>query len=81
MVLEQTTEWSDMIARQRLEEHELTKVHVAQQKELLRRLMEEAQAVQVRELELRQDRYDMALVGIGCNFTINALSDFVLGSL
>ena len=57
LVAEQTKEWSDMVARQLGEEHEINKEHVLQQRELLKKLMEEAQVLQNKELELRQDKY------------------------
>ena len=57
MVAEQTTEWSAMAQRQLTEEHELTKLHVSQQTELLQRLMESVQAKQMRDLDVRQERY------------------------
>ena len=56
LVADQTKEWSDMVARQMTEEHELKKSHVTQQSELLKRLMEEAQVLQLKELDARQDR-------------------------
>ena len=56
LVAEQTKEWSDMVARQMTEEHELRKGHVSQQSELLKTLMDVAQAGQLKELEARQDR-------------------------
>ena len=52
----QTKEWSDLVARQMTEEHEIRKTHVLQQTELLKKLIEDAQAVQLKEMELRQER-------------------------
>ena len=45
-----------MVARQMEEEHDLRKVHVIQQTELLKKLMEEAQVLQLKELDVRQER-------------------------
>lgn len=53
---EQTREWSDMVVRQVTEEHGLRKEHVLQQCDLLKRLNEEAQQEQLKDLEARQDR-------------------------
>lgn len=57
LVGEQTTTWSAMVARQLLEEHTLLKSHIEQQHELLTRLMQEFRDVQIKELEVRHDRY------------------------
>ena len=56
LVKEQTKEWSDLVARQMTEEHECRKSHVTQQTDLLRKLMEEVQATQLKDMELRQER-------------------------
>ena len=53
---DQTLEWSDMIGKQMTEEHALLKGKVSQQSELLKTLLETAQAAQRRELEMRNER-------------------------
>lgn len=45
-----------MITRHISEEHELRKNHIIEQCDALRKLMEEAQQGQVKELEARQER-------------------------
>lgn len=57
LVIDQTREWSEMVARQMVEEHEMRKSHVIQQSDLLKKLMEDAQLLQIKELEVRQERY------------------------
>jgi phosphatidylinositol phospholipase C, beta len=56
LVADQTKEWTDMVMRQMAEEHEMLKAHVGQLTELLRELMEDAQDLQMKELELRQEK-------------------------
>ncbi len=57
LVEEQTKEWSEMVARQMTEEHDMKKAHLLQQTEILKGLIDTVQAAQVKELEARQDRY------------------------
>lgn len=45
-----------MVMRQMADEHEMLKGHVLQLTELLRELMEDAQDLQLKELELRQEK-------------------------
>ena len=47
-----------MVMRQMDEEHELLKTHISQLSDLLKELMEDAQDLQLKELELRQEKYD-----------------------
>ena len=61
LVADQTKEWTDMVMRQMAEEHEMLKAHVGQLTELLRELMEDAQDLQMKELELRQEKYVLAM--------------------
>jgi phosphatidylinositol phospholipase C beta len=56
LVAEQTEEWSKLVSRQLNEEHEVRKEHAVQQGELLKKLLEEAQIFQLKDLEQRQDR-------------------------
>ena len=54
---DQTKEWTEMVMRQMAEEHEQLKTHVSQLAELLKELLEDAQDLQMKELELRQEKY------------------------
>jgi len=56
VVAEQTKEWTDMVMRQMADEHELLKTHITQLSDLLKELMEDAQDLQMKELELRQEK-------------------------
>jgi len=56
-VADQTKEWTDMVMRQMAEEHEMLKSHICQLSDLLKELMEDAQDLQLKELELRQEKY------------------------
>jgi len=56
VVAEQTREWTDMVMRQMADEHELLKTHITQLSDLLKELMEDAQDLQMKELELRQEK-------------------------
>ena len=56
LVEHQTKEWSEMVARQIAEEHEVKRSHVLQQAELLKTLLEAAQVTQCKDLEIKQDR-------------------------
>ncbi|KAL4237357.1 1-phosphatidylinositol 4 [Mactra antiquata] len=56
LVVEQTKEWSDMVLRQLTEEHDLKREHIVQQNDCLRKLLIEAQSVQLKELDVRQER-------------------------
>jgi phosphatidylinositol phospholipase C beta len=57
LVAEHTQEWSEMVERQMTEEHTMLKAHIAQQSEILKTLLEVAQANQRKELEARHERY------------------------
>ena len=56
LVADQTKEWSQMVQLQMTEEHELRKAHVLQQSALLKTLMEQAQAQQLKDLEAKQEK-------------------------
>lgn len=56
IVADQTKEWSDMVAKQMKEEHELRKEHVAQQTTLLKTLMQAAHCAQKQEFELQKEK-------------------------
>jgi len=61
LVADQTKEWTDMVMRQMADEHEMLKAHVGQLTELLRELMEDAQDLQMKELELRHEKYVLTI--------------------
>lgn len=56
LVGEQTREWTEMVSKQMLEEHELKNAHIQQQGELLQQLMTDAQLCQLKELEMRHEK-------------------------
>ena len=56
LVGEQTREWTEMVSKQMLEEHELKNAHIQQQRELLQQLMTDAQLCQLKELEIRHEK-------------------------
>lgn len=56
LVGDQTKEWSAMVYGLMTEEHELLKCHILQQSELLKKLLEESQNLQLKDLEFRQER-------------------------
>ena len=56
VVADQTKEWTEMVMRQMADEHELLKTHISQLADLLKELMEDAQDLQLKELELRQEK-------------------------
>ena len=56
LVEQQTKEWSEMNSRQIAEEHEIKRSHILQQAEVLKTLLETAQATQCKDLEIKQDR-------------------------
>lgn len=57
LVFLQTKEWSDMVVRHKMEEHQLWEEHILQQNEALEKLLEDAQREQMTELEAKQERY------------------------
>jgi len=61
MVAEQTKEWSAMVLRQLHEEHQLLKMNIQQQNELLSRLMSGYQEAQMKDLESRHERFALIL--------------------
>jgi len=54
--MEQTKEWTTMVAQQLHEDHELLKTNIHQQNQLLSKLMKDYQEAQIRDLEARHDR-------------------------
>ena len=51
VVVEQTKQWSDMMEKHRKEEWEMLKAHLQAQEEVLKKLLEEAQAKQIRDIK------------------------------
>jgi len=62
LVADQTKEWTEMVMRQMADEHELLKTHISQLSDLLKELMEDAQDLQLKELELRHEKYSDIVV-------------------
>ena len=58
---EQTKEWTAMASQQLYEEYQLVRANLAQQNDLLSRLMTDCQQTQSRDLELRHERSDRPL--------------------
>ncbi|XP_064623819.1 1-phosphatidylinositol 4,5-bisphosphate phosphodiesterase beta-4-like isoform X4 [Lineus longissimus] len=61
LVADQTEEWSKLVSRQMQEEHDVRKEHAVQQGDLLKKLLEDAQIFQLKDLEQRQDRENKEL--------------------
>lgn len=51
LVLEQTNQWSEMVERHRREEWQLLRTHIQAQEDVLKKLMEQQQQQQLKELE------------------------------
>lgn len=51
VVVEQTKQWSEMIERHRMENWELMRAHLQAQEEMLKKLMQSQQQLQIKELE------------------------------
>lgn len=56
---EQMTQWSEMIERHRREKWALQKQQAIEQQDALVKLMENLQAVQMKQLEVRHEKYDL----------------------
>ncbi|XP_023210759.1 1-phosphatidylinositol 4,5-bisphosphate phosphodiesterase-like [Centruroides sculpturatus] len=56
LVVQQMRQWSELLEKQRKEEWELLKDHLWQQGEVLKKLMEQAQAGQMKQLEAKFER-------------------------
>ncbi|KAJ8309180.1 hypothetical protein KUTeg_014054 [Tegillarca granosa] len=63
LVADHTKEWSDMVQRQLLEEHELRKDHINQQNDVLKKLLEDVQQENLKELYARQEKEEKELKG------------------
>ncbi|KAK7863055.1 hypothetical protein R5R35_006478 [Gryllus longicercus] len=56
LVAEQTSQWSELVERHRREEWATMKQQLTEQQEILKRLMEVAQAAQMKQLEAKHER-------------------------
>ncbi|GIZ01630.1 1-phosphatidylinositol 4,5-bisphosphate phosphodiesterase [Caerostris extrusa] len=63
LVVVQMKQWSSMMEKHRREEWDLLKGHLLQQREILQRLMEMAQAGQMKQLEAKFDRENKEMKG------------------
>ena len=63
LVLEQTNQWSEMVERHRREEWQLLRTHIQAQEDVLKKLMEQQQQQQLKELETIFEKW----VGIFCS--------------
>lgn len=63
LVVIQMKQWSTMMERHRKEEWELLKTHLVQQREILQRLMEIAQASQMKQLDAKFERENKEMKG------------------
>lgn len=57
MVNEQMTQWSEMVERHRREKWALQKQQATEQQDALVKLMETLQAAQMKQLEVRHEKY------------------------
>lgn len=58
LVTEQMTQWSEMVERHRREKWALQKQQATEQQDALIKLMENLQAAQMKQLEVRHEKYD-----------------------
>merc|ERR1711972_107392 len=56
LVIEQTREWSELLEKQRQEEWTQQREHLTQQEEILKKLIKEAQALQLKQLQAKHDQ-------------------------
>lgn len=63
LVVEQMLQWSSMMEKHRREEWDLLKTHLVQQREILQRLMEMAQASQMKQLDMKFERENKEMKG------------------
>lgn len=67
VISEQTTQWSAMVEKQRKEEWELLKIQTESAREEFKKLIEIVQANQVKQLQVKHDKY------VNCILTLNIL--------
>lgn len=56
LVSEQSTAWSELVAKQRLEEWSTARSRLNEQRELLKKMMESTQQAQFKQLEAKHER-------------------------
>lgn len=61
LVAIQTKQWSEMLEKHRKEEWEVMKVHLQQQCDILKKLMDIAHIGQMKQLECKHDRWIRAV--------------------
>lgn len=78
LVNEQMTQWSEMVERHRREKWALQKQQATEQQDALVKLMENVQATQMKQLEVRHEKYDSCgFLNIDLNFLeMNRLQGF-----
>ena len=57
LIGDQTAEWTDLLARQMDDQYTLSREHLHQQLQLFIMLMQRMQEQQLKELELKHERY------------------------
>lgn len=62
LVTEQMTQWSEMIERHRREKWALQKQQATEQQDALVKLMESLQAAQMKQLEIRHEKYGLYII-------------------
>lgn len=77
LVSEQTKEWSQLISQNIKEEHELLKVHCSQQCDLIKRLLELAQAQQVKDVENKHQRSGRRTLIDFVHFSVDPFRNFI----
>ena len=80
-VVEQTNHWSEMIDRHQKENWELMKAHLQAQEEVLKKLMQSQQQLQIKELEAFFEKYvylPMTVVKVALPQSTVRVSDFTL---
>lgn len=61
VITDQTAQWSELIERHKKEEWELLKVQLNDQQEIIKKLMEQTQASQMKQMEAKHERETKAL--------------------
>lgn len=56
LIADQTTQWTEMIERHKKEEWDMLKTQLEDQKEVLKKLLEQTQAAQIKQLEAKHER-------------------------
>lgn len=61
IITDQTAQWSELIEKHKKEEWELLKVQLNDQQEIIKKLMEQTQASQMKQMEAKHERETKAL--------------------